>query len=83
MQLIQVSDKATVNDFIQVNVFLNDKDPGYIRPLDKDIHEVFNPEKNKAFRHGECARWIPKTKKGSFPAASLAFVNKKYKNQGR
>jgi len=82
MQLIQVSDKATVNDFIQVNVFLNDKDPGYIRPLDKDIHEVFNPEKNKAFRHGECARWILKDEEGRLSGRIAAFVNKKYKTKG-
>jgi len=82
MKLIPVDDKSAENDFIQVNVFLNRNDSNYIRPLDKDIFEVFDPEKNKAFRHGECARWILKDEDGNFAGRIAAFVNKKYKTKG-
>jgi hypothetical protein len=81
MQLIQVSDNATENDFIKVNAILLGKDPNYIRPLDKDVQEVFDPEKNKAFRHGECLRWILKDEEGKFCGRIAAFVNKKYKTK--
>jgi hypothetical protein len=82
MQLIKVSDKVSANDFIQVNISLNLNDPNYIRPLDKDVHEVFDAEKNKTFRHGECVRWILKDEDGNLLGRIAAFVNKKYKTKG-
>ena len=60
MQLIQVTDSSLAAAFIQVNVVLNKEVPGYIRPRNVDINEVFDPSKNKAFRHGECVRWVLK-----------------------
>ena len=56
--------------------------PGYIRPLDKDIEEVFDPKKNKAFRHGEAARWILKDEDGRLLGRIAAFTNKRYKTKG-
>src|ERR1700761_4046905 len=58
MQLIEVTTPEQAKDFIQVNVDLNRKVPGYIRPIDKEINEVFDKEQNKAFRFGEVIRWI-------------------------
>src|SRR6266498_4907351 len=82
MQLIEVTDKKTTKEFIEVNVVINKNDPNYIRPLDKDIHEVFDPKKNKAFRYGEATRWILKTIEGRLIGRIAAFINKKYKNKG-
>jgi hypothetical protein len=81
MQLIEVTDKKTAEDFIKVNVQLNSIDPNYIRPLDKDVKEVFDPKKNKTFRFGECNRWILKNDEGKFIGRIAAFTNKKYKNK--
>jgi hypothetical protein len=50
--------------------------------LDKDINAVFDPEKNKAFRHGECVRWLLKSKDGKWLGRIAAFVNQKYRNKG-
>ena len=82
MQLIPVTDNATAQQFIKVAVELNKDDKSWIRPLDKDIDDVFNKEKNKAFRFGEVERWILKDDKGNFIGRIAAFVNKKYKNKG-
>ncbi|MDP4261121.1 MAG: hypothetical protein Q8941_01205 [Bacteroidota bacterium] len=82
MQLIEVKDKITAADFIRVNIEINKDDPNYIRPLDKDIHDVFDPAKNKAFRFGEATRWILKSGDGKLIGRIAAFVNKKYKNKG-
>jgi len=82
MQLTEVSDKRTAKEFLDVNVLVNKNDPNYIRPLDKDIDEVFDPEKNKAFRHGEAIRWILKDEDGKLIGRIAAFTNKKYKNKG-
>ena len=82
MQLTEVKDKKAANDFILVNAEINKKDPNYIRPLDKDIHEVFDPAKNKSFRFGEATRWILRSGDGKLVGRIAAFVNKKYKNKG-
>ncbi|HYM95576.1 MAG TPA: hypothetical protein VET23_15665, partial [Chitinophagaceae bacterium] len=82
MQLIEVNDKKTAKDFILTNAVINKANANYIRPLDKDINEVFNPKKNKAFRHGEAARWILKNDNGELIGRIAAFVNKRYKNKG-
>lgn len=82
MQLVEVKDTITARAFIQVNVDLHRHDPRYIRPLDKDILDVFNPKKNKAFRYGTCARWILTDDQGKGIGRIAAFVNKRYKNKG-
>lgn len=82
MELLQVTDKKTAKEFINVNLLINKNDPNYIRPLDKDINDVFDPKKNKAFRHGEAIRWILKDSEGNSIGRIAAFTNKRYKNMG-
>ncbi|HET9430121.1 MAG TPA: hypothetical protein VFO70_03035 [Chitinophagaceae bacterium] len=82
MHLIEVKNSKDAADFIQVNVIINKNDPNYIRPLDKDINEVFDPKKNKAFRSGEITRWLLKDEGNNLIGRIAAFVNKKYKNKG-
>jgi len=82
MQLIEVTNPDTTRDFIQTNVELNRNIPGYIRPIDKEINEVFDKGFNKAFRHGEVTRWILKDDAGRLIGRIAAFVNKKYRNKG-
>jgi hypothetical protein len=82
MQLIEVTNKALAEDFIRVNVQINRQFPNYIRPLDKDVQEVFDPEKNKTFRFGKVTRWVLKKDSGELAGRIAAFTNKKYKNRG-
>lgn len=82
MQLIEVKTPLQAREFLKVNVEINKGNPNYIRPLDKDINQVFDPEKNKAFRFGEATRWILKQDDGSLIGRIAAFTNKKYKNKG-
>ena len=82
MQIIPVTDKTTAQQFLEVAVIINKKDTNWIRPLDKDINEVFDKEKNKAFRFGEVIRWILKDDAGKLIGRIAAFTNKKYKNKG-
>src|SRR4029079_1212904 len=56
--------------------------PNYIRPLDKDVHDVFDGKKNKTFRFGTITRWVLKTEEGELVGRIAAFINKKYKNRG-
>lgn len=82
MQLTEVRDKTAAKEFLLVNVEMNKGNPNYIRPLDKDILDVFDPAKNKTFRFGEAIRWILKSEEGKLIGRIAAFTNKRYKNKG-
>ena len=82
MQLTEVKTPGSANEFIRVHVELNRENPSWIRPLEKDINEVFDKEKNKAFRQGEATRWILQDDNGKLIGRIAAFTNKKYKNKG-
>ncbi|WP_300597485.1 hypothetical protein [Niabella sp.] len=82
MILEEVTTAAQAKAFLVVNVQINKNDPNYVRPLDKDVEEVFNPAQNKAFRFGEAIRWILKDDQGNLIGRIAAFVNKKYKTKG-
>ena len=82
MQIVEVKDRKGQKDFLRVNVELFKGEPNYIQPLDKDVEEVFNPQKNKAFRFGEAIRWVLKDERGKLIGRIAAFVNKKYRTKG-
>ena len=81
MQLVEVTDKMTATQFLEINAIINGRHPNYIRPLDKDVNDVFDKKKNKAFRFGEINRWILKEDE-KLIGRIAAFINKKYKNKG-
>jgi hypothetical protein len=82
MILVEVTTSSLAKEFIAANVAINKNNRGYIRPLDKDIRQVFDRKKNKAFRHGTATRWVLKNEKGELIGRIAAFTNKKYKNKG-
>lgn len=82
MQIVPVNDEKTAKEFLETAVELYRNDRNWIRPLDKDINEVFDPKKNKAFRFGEATRWILKDDDGKLTGRIAAFINKKYKTKG-
>jgi hypothetical protein len=82
MQLIPVNNTTTAAQFLQIAVQLYKQDPNWIRPLDKDINDIFDTKKNKAWRFGDAVRWILKDEKGNLIGRIAAFTNKKYKNKG-
>ena len=82
MQLVEVTNPQLAKEFLLVNAVINKNNPAYIRPLDKDIIEVFDRKKNKTFRQGEAIRWLLKDDKGKLIGRIAAFVNKKYRNKG-
>ncbi|MEC5393736.1 hypothetical protein [Bergeyella sp. RCAD1439] len=73
-----VSSKEDRKEFLEFPSRLYRHDANYIRPLDKDVEEVFDPKKNKNFRHGECQRFLFKDPKGHTVGRVAVFVNSKY-----
>ncbi len=82
MQLIEVNNAAAAKDFIKANVLMNKNNPNYIRPLDNEVNDAFDPAKNKAFKYGETKRWILKDDNNKLIGRVAAFTNKKYINKG-
>ncbi len=82
MQVLEVNTPRLRAAFLEVNVRLYADDPNYIRPLDKDVEEVFDPAKNKAFRFGEAIRWILMDENGEKIGRIAAFVNSRYRTKG-
>jgi hypothetical protein len=82
MQILPVSDAAGNKLFLKVPLGIYKKDPNWIQPLNKDISDVFDERKNKAFRFGKVQRWILKDDEGNLIGRIAAFTNKKYRNKG-
>lgn len=82
MKIIEVTTPGHAREFLLLPVRLYKNEPNWIRPLDKDIESVFDPEKNKAFRHGECIRWILVDAGGETIGRVAAFVNQKTVHKG-
>lgn len=82
MKIIEVKTRQQVREFLMLPVRLYKNEKHWIRPLDKDIENVFDKEKNKAFRHGECTRWLLTDNEHGAIGRVAAFVNQKTANKG-
>ena len=82
MKIIEVTWRQHKKEFLLLPVRLYRNSPKWIRPLDKDIENVFDTEKNKAFRHGKCARWILVNDAGETIGRVAAFINEKTVHKG-
>ncbi|MFP7657071.1 hypothetical protein [Chryseobacterium proteolyticum] len=71
--------KNKKKEFLQFPAVLYQHDKNYIRPLDKDIEEVFDPSKNKFFKTGECQRFLFKNKNNQTVGKVAVFINTFYK----
>ncbi|MFH1004585.1 MAG: hypothetical protein V1781_03695 [Bacteroidota bacterium] len=77
MNLIEINTKQAKKEFLKVPLAIYKNDKNWIRPLDRDIENVFDLKKNKYFLHGEATRWLLKDEKGNLIGRIAAFINKK------
>ena len=82
MHIQEVKDSNDIREFLMLPVRLYESTPQWIRPLDKDVDSVFDKEKNKAFRHGECIRWLLKSDSGETIGRVAAFIVEKSVSKG-
>lgn len=82
MKLQPVQDKKTIRQFLDLPIRIYKNDPAWIQPLEKDICTVFDPQKNKAFRHGKLFRWILLDSNHEPIGRIAAFVNNRYRSKG-
>ncbi len=77
MELIQVTDRHTKQQFLDVARWIYRNDENWICPLDRDIEAVFDEQKNPFFGHGKCERWILADSSGKIIGRIAAFINEK------
>ena len=76
MITLEVADhKNLQKEFLLLPVKLYEHDENWIRPLDQDIENTFEPKKNKYFKHGEAVRWILQNASGQTIGRVAAFIN--------
>lgn len=76
----EVQSKDQKKEFLEFPAQLYQHDKNYIRPLDQNIEEIFDPNKNKFFKNGDCKRFL--FKKGHKTIGKVAvFINNCYEQK--
>ncbi len=75
MKLIEVNNKTTIREFLEVPKILYKNDPNWTCPLDLEIENTFNPQKNSSFQHGGACRWILKNDQDLLIGRIAAFYD--------
>jgi GNAT superfamily N-acetyltransferase len=76
MNILEVEGRDLKKKFLEVPLSIYKDDSNWVRPLDKDINDVFDPSKNHLFKSGAAIRWIVE-KDGWHIGRVAAFVNEK------
>lgn len=58
MKVKKVDSPALARLFLEMPKSLYRTDKNYIRPLDNDVEDIFDPSKNTLFVMGQCCRWL-------------------------
>lgn len=75
MKITEVKSQADEKKFLLLPLSIYNDDANWVRPLDNDILSVFDPAKNKFFRHGKCTRFLLESGDGRTIGRIAAFVN--------
>ena len=80
MQIKVVKSNREKKRFIKLPVRLYKGKTNWIRPIDKEVEAIFDPQENKSFEHGSCERWLL-TDKGMDIGRIAAFVIRKEEDE--
>lgn len=81
MKAVNVVSKEQIQQFLDFPTQIFRNDSKYIRPLDKDIEDVFDRKKNKFFRSGDCERFLFFNNENEIVGKVAVFISKKYKQK--
>ena len=77
MKIIEVNNKKTAKQFLDVARIIYKDDNNWVCPLDKTINKTFDPKKNEFFSHGQASRWILFDDNNKLIGRIAAFINEK------
>ncbi len=75
MHLINVDNKKSRKEFLEVPKILYRDDENWACPFDSEIEALFDPVRNKCFEDGDAKRWILKDTNGSLIGRIAAFYD--------
>lgn len=81
MKIVEVNTTELEDRFVRMPLRLYKDDSNYIRPIDADVLDVFNPEKNKNYEEGEAIRFLLQSDEGKDIGRIAAFYSSKTMNQ--
>jgi len=76
MHIVEVITKNDRKEFINLPKRLYKDDPFWVCQLDSAVESVFDPAKNRTFKHGEAIRWIVKNDLGITIGRIAAFIDR-------
>jgi hypothetical protein len=77
MHLVEVTDKKTARQFLDIAKELYKNDKFWVCPLDNDINQIFDRKQNAFYHDGDAIRWILTDDDGKLIGRIAAFYNKK------
>ncbi len=75
-QLEEVLTPAQEQEWINLPKRLYHGNPYWVCPIDDDLREVFDPQRNELFEQGEAIRWIVRNEAGEVVGRIAAFYNR-------
>jgi hypothetical protein len=75
MKLIEVNDKKTRKQFLDVARVIYKDDDNWVCPLDNTIESIFDPDSNPFYKHGDAIRWILVDAGGKLIGRVAAFID--------
>lgn len=75
MKIIEVTNKQTTQDFLNLPWIIYKNDKNWIPHLKQDIEKVFDPKQNKAHATGKINRWVLKDESNNTIGRIAAFIN--------
>ena len=75
MQLVEVTDKKSRKLFHKVAHLIYKNDPNWAAPIEGMLDNIFNPNKNKAFKNGKAIRWVLLDENNKPLGRIAAFIN--------
>jgi hypothetical protein len=75
MQIVEVGDMKSGEEFLGLPQLLYKNDPNWISPLRNDVAAVFDPGRNIFFQHGICKRWVLYNRMEKPIGRIAAFIN--------
>ncbi len=82
MQVIEVTTHQDKKKFIEIAVQINRSLPNYIRPIDKDIDNIFYSHTNSEYKYGKVNRWLAIDENKKPIGRIAAFITSRYVNYG-
>ena len=77
MKIIEVSTKSEIKYFHKVPHCVYKNDSNWIPHIKQEVEAVFNPIKNKYFKHGEACRFVLMDEQNNAIGRIAAFIDKK------